>query len=119
MDDDNVARRREVSTLLRVALRTGAEVVTCANDFLQGEDPPPDEEADDAEEGQDDEYQEDARSEDGSEHVGGVERGADVSSGQYVPLGAAAAVGIFRNAFGGGGVITSTPRASINWSTVS
>lgn len=118
MDDDNVARRREVSTLLRVALRTGAEVVTCANDFLQGEDPPPDEVADDAEEGQDDEYEEDTRSEDASEHVGGVERGADASSGHYVPLGAAAAVGIFRNAFGGGGV-TSTPRASINRSTVS
>ena len=123
MDDDNAARRREVSTLLRVALRTGAEVVTCANDFLEGEDPPPDEEEDDDEDADDaddkadrdddgdnnDDYDDDDANGNGNGQGNApeqFERGAPAtaspSGGQYVPLGAAAAVGIFRNSFGQG-----------------
>lgn len=92
MDDDNVARRREVRVLLAVAMRTGAEIVTCANDFLEGNDPPRDEVVDD-----------DGDADDTLEHhaIGGQ------STGQYVPLGGAAAAGLFRNAFGDANALVS------------
>ncbi|KAK3235069.1 hypothetical protein CYMTET_54711 [Cymbomonas tetramitiformis] len=34
MDDDNYAKPHEVSRMVEVAQRTGADVVTCANDFM-------------------------------------------------------------------------------------
>ncbi|CAB4242787.1 protein of unknown function [Methylacidimicrobium sp. AP8] len=40
MDDDNVARPEELSTFVRVAQRTGADIVTCAQAVFQGEEPP-------------------------------------------------------------------------------
>jgi glycosyltransferase involved in cell wall biosynthesis/GT2 family glycosyltransferase len=40
MDDDNVAKPHEVSTFVRVAQRTGADVVSCALDFFSGDEPP-------------------------------------------------------------------------------
>jgi glycosyltransferase involved in cell wall biosynthesis len=40
MDDDNVAKPEEVSTLVQVARRTGADLVSCAMDFFWGEDAP-------------------------------------------------------------------------------
>jgi glycosyltransferase involved in cell wall biosynthesis len=40
MDDDNVARPHEVSTLVRVAEHTGADLVGCFVDLLEGTDPP-------------------------------------------------------------------------------
>jgi glycosyltransferase involved in cell wall biosynthesis len=107
MDDDNAARRREVSTLLRVALRTGAEVVTCANNFFAGEDPPPDDEEDDDEE--EEEEDETYGGGVGMDVAGGGAKNnnSHASSGQYAPLGAAAAVGIFRNAFGDANALVS------------
>lgn len=40
MDDDNVARPQEVSTLVRVAQRTGADLVGCFLDIVDGPIPP-------------------------------------------------------------------------------
>lgn len=40
MDDDNCAKPHEVSTLLAVARRTGADVVTCCLDTFSGHDAP-------------------------------------------------------------------------------
>jgi glycosyltransferase involved in cell wall biosynthesis len=41
MDDDNIAKPNEVSTFVRVAQRTRADVVSCALDFFSGDAPPP------------------------------------------------------------------------------
>lgn len=40
MDDDNLAKPDEVSTLLRVARHTGADIVTCCLDTFSGHEPP-------------------------------------------------------------------------------
>jgi glycosyltransferase involved in cell wall biosynthesis len=40
MDDDNVARPHEVSTLVRTALRTDADILTCLADSFTGEGSP-------------------------------------------------------------------------------
>jgi glycosyltransferase involved in cell wall biosynthesis len=40
MDDDNYAKPAEVSTLVSVAQRTGADVLTCQLDQFEGDDPP-------------------------------------------------------------------------------
>jgi glycosyltransferase involved in cell wall biosynthesis/GT2 family glycosyltransferase len=42
MDDDNVAVPHEVSTFVRAATRTGADVLTCMLDIFQGPAPAPD-----------------------------------------------------------------------------
>jgi len=41
MDDDNYAKPHEIEAFVRVALTTGAEVITCFRDFFTGFDPPP------------------------------------------------------------------------------
>jgi glycosyltransferase involved in cell wall biosynthesis len=43
MDDDNVAKPNELETMVQVAKRTDADVVTCSMDVFLGEDPPVDE----------------------------------------------------------------------------
>src|SRR5205807_8616085 len=40
MDDDNYAKPHEVSTLVRVAERTGADIVTAFMDMFEGNSPP-------------------------------------------------------------------------------
>jgi len=40
MDDDNYAKPHEISTFISVAFHTGADVVTCTNDYFYGNDPP-------------------------------------------------------------------------------
>lgn len=45
MDDDNYAKPHEIEAFVRVALTTGAEVITCFRDFFTGFDPPPLDEA--------------------------------------------------------------------------
>src|SRR5207253_8691679 len=40
MDDDNCAKPHELSTLVRVAARTGADVVTTFMDMFEGDGPP-------------------------------------------------------------------------------
>eukprot|EP00898_Chlorokybus_atmophyticus_P007290 jgi/Chlat1/7562/Chrsp63S07058 len=40
MDDDNIAKPHELSTFVGVAERTGADVLTCCNDYFYGDDPP-------------------------------------------------------------------------------
>ena len=40
MDDDNIATKREISTFVDIAGRTGADVLTCANNYFYGVDPP-------------------------------------------------------------------------------
>ncbi len=40
MDDDNYAKPHELSTLVSVALNTGADIITCFIDFFSGVDPP-------------------------------------------------------------------------------
>lgn len=42
MDDDNYAKPYEVSTFIRVAAHTGADVLTTCNDYFYGNDPPGD-----------------------------------------------------------------------------
>ena len=41
MDDDNYAKREEITTFVNVAAFTGADVLTCVNDYFFGNDPPP------------------------------------------------------------------------------
>ena len=41
MDDDNYAKRDEITTFVNVAAYTGADVLTCVNDYFFGNDPPP------------------------------------------------------------------------------
>ncbi len=41
MDDDNYAKPREISTFVKVALRTQADIVTCCMDYFEGNQPPP------------------------------------------------------------------------------
>ena len=41
MDDDNFAKRDEITTFVNVAAYTGADVLTCVNDYFFGNDPPP------------------------------------------------------------------------------
>ena len=40
MDDDNYAKPHELRTCYSVAHKTGADVVTCTNDYFFGEDIP-------------------------------------------------------------------------------
>eukprot|EP00899_Mesostigma_viride_P005769 jgi/Mesvir1/15193/Mv06430-RA.1 len=40
MDDDNYAKQSEISTFVSVADRTGADVLTCSNDYFFGNEPP-------------------------------------------------------------------------------
>jgi hypothetical protein len=40
MDDDNVAKPHEIRTFLSVAMHTGAQVLTCVNDYFFGNDYP-------------------------------------------------------------------------------
>jgi len=40
MDDDNFARPEEISTFIRVARRTGADIVTACMDYFEGNEPP-------------------------------------------------------------------------------
>ncbi|HUZ07318.1 MAG TPA: glycosyltransferase, partial [Candidatus Paceibacterota bacterium] len=40
MDDDNFARPEEISTFVRIALRTGADIVTSCMDYFEGTQPP-------------------------------------------------------------------------------
>jgi len=40
MDDDNFAKPNELSTFIRAALKTGAEILTCAMDLFTGAEPP-------------------------------------------------------------------------------
>ena len=39
MDHDNIAKPHEISTLVGVALRTGADIIGCARDCFTGDDP--------------------------------------------------------------------------------
>lgn len=41
MDDDNVARSDEISTFVKAARKTGADVLTCVLDVFDGAGPPP------------------------------------------------------------------------------
>ena len=41
MDDDNFAKRDEITTFVNVAAYTNADVLTCVNDYFFGNDPPP------------------------------------------------------------------------------
>jgi hypothetical protein len=41
MDDDNIAEPHEISTFMRVAQKTGADVVTCIVPSFAGDEPPP------------------------------------------------------------------------------
>ncbi|VVM08307.1 glycosyltransferase family 2 protein, partial [Methylacidimicrobium tartarophylax] len=41
MDDDNVARPEEIACFVRVARKTGADIVTCAQAVFKGDEPPP------------------------------------------------------------------------------
>ncbi len=40
MDDDNFAKAHEISTMVNVALKTNADVVTCGMDYFSGDSPP-------------------------------------------------------------------------------
>jgi len=40
MDDDNYAKFHEITTFVNVAYHTGADVLTCSNDYFYGNDPP-------------------------------------------------------------------------------
>ena len=40
MDDDNFAKPEEISTFVKVALRTGADIVTACMDYFEGSQPP-------------------------------------------------------------------------------
>ena len=40
MDDDNYARPEEISTFIKVARHTGADVVTCCMEYFEGKDAP-------------------------------------------------------------------------------
>ena len=42
MDDDNVAKSFEVSTVVEVAQRTGADALTCSSDYFRGDSAPSD-----------------------------------------------------------------------------
>ena len=39
MDDDNVAKPHEISRFIQVANRTGADILTCFKEIIQGDDP--------------------------------------------------------------------------------
>lgn len=67
MDDDNVARSREVRTLVSAMRHSGADILTCPFDAFNGADAP-------------------------SERAEALRR--------WLPLGGAAAVGVFSNLFG-------------------
>ena len=67
VDDDNYPRREMVSTLVAVAERTGADILTACMDCFQGDQPP---------------------------------SATSPILNRYVPLGSAAAVGLFWNCFG-------------------
>ena len=69
MDDDNIAAPHEISSFVKAALKTGADILTCAMDVFEGPVVPKD--AGDA---------------------GWVHR--------FIPLGAAASVGLYLNLFG-------------------
>jgi len=67
MDDDNFADPAELSTLVKAALHSNADIVTCGTNFFSGTEPPNSQAA---------------------------------PKRRWLPLGAAAAVGAFRNCFG-------------------
>jgi len=71
MDDDNYAKVTEISTMVRAALRTGADIVTSLNDYLASSN---------------------------TTHVPG--EGDLVAKGRYIPLGGSIAVGVFNNEYG-------------------
>jgi O-antigen biosynthesis protein len=67
MDDDNFAKVEEISTFVKVARQTGADIVTAGMDYFEGAAPP---------------------------------AAGPKTVTRWMPLGAAAAAGFFRNVFG-------------------